>query len=67
MAYANGMRVKLFRGALSSIARQTGINIHTVRSWVTYGEPEKSKLTLNQQNELRKAIQTHTQITLEKP
>lgn len=67
MAYANGMRVKLFRGALSSIARQTGINIHTVRKWVTYGEPEKSKLTLNQQNELRKAIDTHTQITLEKP
>lgn len=67
MPYANGIRVKLFRGALTSIARLTGINIHTVRAWVTYGEPEKSKLTAKQQQDLRKAIQAHTQISLEKP
>jgi hypothetical protein len=56
---------KLFRGALISIARLTGINIHTVRFWVKYGEPKHSKLTPTQQNELRAAIKSHLQVTKE--
>ena len=56
---------KVKRGAISRIARLTGINIHTVRFWVRYGEPEHSKLTLQQQDSLRKAIALHVQIARE--
>lgn len=56
---------KLKRGAISRIARLTGINIHTVRSWVKYGEPAQSKLSAAQQDSLRKAIEIHTRIAKE--
>lgn len=56
---------KLKRGAISRIARLTGINIHTVRSWVRYGEPSASKLSAAQQDSLRKAIEIHEQIAKE--
>jgi hypothetical protein len=59
-------RMQLFRGAISSISRQTGVNIHTVRLWLRLGEPEKSKLPLEKQIELRESINIHRIITEEK-
>lgn len=56
---------RLKRGAISQIARTTGINIHTVRQWVRYGEPVHSKLSVSQQDSLRKAIKIHEQIAQE--
>lgn len=56
---------RLKRGAISAIARLTGINIHTVRQWVRYGEPVTSKLSASQQDSLRKAIAIHEQIAKE--
>jgi hypothetical protein len=49
----------LRRGAIKNIARLTGRNIHTVRLWVNIGEPESTKLTSKEANELRKCIMAH--------
>lgn len=52
-------RNQLRRGAIASIARLTGVNIHTVRLWVNHGEPPHSRLDRKKADELRKCILAH--------